>query len=271
MVCNQLLIEITETSEDLHLLAALNYYSRMRFITNLLPLLQRAPSPGTNKNNTLRRVITVAGGTLESTLDTSDFPALHVPLEQLRGHLSSLITLGLEAVATSTSYLDAVPGVGVSFVHNYPGTVRTKLTISHLSLQEAKGEGEEEEALRKMGLKFMPIEECAERQFYMATSIRFPPATTTTTTTTTTTAGGKGDGDEKSAIGDGGMLLGDNGVKEVAVGTSGVHGSGVYSLDADCESPSPEVLHLLTEMRERSLVEDVWQHTLSEYRRVTGT
>jgi hypothetical protein len=80
-----------ETSEHVHLLAALNYYSRMRFITNLIPLLQASP--------TLSRIVVVPGGGMEGRLDPADFPALRVPLPQLRGHLSSLITLGLEHVA----------------------------------------------------------------------------------------------------------------------------------------------------------------------------
>ncbi|KAH6656284.1 hypothetical protein BKA67DRAFT_551468 [Truncatella angustata] len=137
----------TETTEGLHLLAALNYYSRLRFVTNLLPLLQQAIN--------LRRVVSVGGGTLEGPLDASDFQALRVPASELRGHLSTLITLGLEAVAKEAT--------SVSFVHDYPGTVDTPF-LRYMS----------EEMLRSYVL--LPVDESGERHLYLATSARFPPA-----------------------------------------------------------------------------------------------
>jgi NAD(P)-dependent dehydrogenase (short-subunit alcohol dehydrogenase family) len=85
------LIMRTVTSENLHLLLALTFYSRVRFINNLTPLLQKATS--------LRRVVYVAGGGKEGVLDSSDFQALHVPFIGLRAHLTTMISLALEAVA----------------------------------------------------------------------------------------------------------------------------------------------------------------------------
>jgi NAD(P)-dependent dehydrogenase (short-subunit alcohol dehydrogenase family) len=210
--------QITETSENVHLLAALNYYSRIRFITNLLPLIQRAPA--------LRRVVTVGGGGHESELDTTDFPALQVPRDQLRGHLTSLVTLGLEAVAQNTP--------DVSFVHNYPGTVRTKL-LDYLP----------QDVLRT--LTFVPLDESGERQLYMATSARYPPA---------------------SGMEVKGVPLGDG--VNIALGTSGGMGSGMYSVGADCGNASPAMLELLASMRERGLVQEVWRHTEREFHRITG-
>lgn len=196
--------------------AALNYYARYRFITNILPLIQRAPA--------LRRVVTVGGGGYESELDTTDFPALRVPLDKIRGHLTALVTLGLEGVAQTAP--------DVSFVHDYPGTVRTKL-IDYLP----------EEVLRT--LTFMPLDESGQRQLYLATSAMFPPVNGPDTP---------------------GVPLGDG--LEIAVGTSGGVGSGVYSVGADCESASPAVLKLLNDMRERGLVQEVRQHTEDEFHRI---
>ncbi|KAI1152343.1 NAD(P)-binding protein [Nemania diffusa] len=207
----------SKTVEDVHLLAALNYYARIRFTTNLLPLVRRAPA--------LRRVVTVGGGGHESELDATDFSALRVPLDKLRGHLTSLVTLGLEAVSHSAA--------GVSFVHNYPGTVRTKL-IDYLP----------EDVLRT--LKFIPLDESGERQLYMATSAMFPPA------------------DDSDIMG---VPLGD-GVR-VAVGTSGAVGSGMYSVGADCESAPAAVIELLGVMREIGLVHEVLRHTEGEFNRIT--
>ncbi|TQS33919.1 hypothetical protein Golomagni_05721, partial [Golovinomyces magnicellulatus] len=79
------------TKENIHLLAALNYYSRVRFMTNLIGLLQKSTS--------LSRVLTVGGGSKEGPVDTDDFPALHVPFAGIRDHLTSMITLALETVA----------------------------------------------------------------------------------------------------------------------------------------------------------------------------
>ncbi|KAJ8131489.1 hypothetical protein O1611_g2138 [Lasiodiplodia mahajangana] len=213
--CGVSSMDRSKTGEDIHLLAALNYYARIRFITNLLPLLRCAPD--------LRRVVSVGGGGHEGELDTTDFSALRVPLDKLRGHLTSLVTLGLESVA------QAAPDV--SFVHDYPGTVRTKL-IDYLP----------EEVLRT--LEFVPIDESGERQLYIATSAMFPAAR-----------------DVK------GVPLGDG--VETAVGTSGVVGSGIYSVGADCESVSPTTLELLRVMRGNGLVEDVHRHTDGEFNRVT--
>ncbi|KAI0399702.1 NAD(P)-binding protein [Xylaria palmicola] len=212
-------LDRSKTPEDLHLLAALNYYARIRFIDNLLPLMRRSSA--------LRRVVTVGGGGHESHLDTTDFAALRVPLDELRGHLTSLVTLGLEAVAQTAP--------DVSFIHNYPGTVRTKL-IDYLP----------EEVLRT--LEFMPLDESGERQLYMATSARFPPA---------------------DGVGAVGVPLGEG--VEVAVGASSVLGSGMYSVGADCESASPDVLELLGGMRARGLAQEVRRHTEGEFQRIMNT
>lgn len=204
-----------ETSEQVHLLAALNYYSRIRFITNLLPLIQRAPS--------LRRIVTVGGGGLEGPLDATDFSALHVPLPGLRSHLSTLITFGLEAVAKTA--------LEVSFVHDYPGSVITGL------YRDMKGPPF---AIQDS----VPIEDCGERHLYLATSARFPPS----------------EGESPA------VSLGEG--VEAALGTTGKTGSGVYSIGSECESASSEVIQLLSELREKGMVEKVWRHTEGEFRRI---
>ncbi|KAE9367745.1 hypothetical protein N431DRAFT_561636 [Stipitochalara longipes BDJ] len=209
----------SETSEHVHLLTALNYYSRIRFITLLLPLIRHATH--------LRRIISVGGGTQEGPLDPTDFPALRVPLPQLKGHLCSLVTLGLEAVARNEPT--------VSFVHDYPGTVKTPL-LSYMSEEQLAG-------LNNSAI--VPIEECGERHLFLATSAKFPAKTT---------------GSDGVKVGEG---------VEVAVGTNGEAGSGIYSVGPDCESASAEVRELLAGLRERGLVDEVWRHTEGEFKRIT--
>ncbi|RDW71426.1 hypothetical protein BP6252_07989 [Coleophoma cylindrospora] len=223
------ILDRRETPEHLHLLASLNYYSRLRFITNLLPLLQRASA--------LRRVVTVAGGGLEGPLDPSDFPALHVPLRAIRGHLTTLITLGLEAVATKAPE--------VSFVHDYPGTVKTPLM--------SRTEGFLGVFLRALVYLLgrwmcVPLEESGDRHLYLATSARYPPR--------------KGESSRDFAV-----PLG-SGV-EVARGTTGEAASGVYSVGWDCEGPSPAAEKLLAGLREAGMVDEIWRHTEKEFKRIT--
>ncbi|PQE29254.1 short-chain dehydrogenase reductase SDR protein [Rutstroemia sp. NJR-2017a BBW] len=206
------------TSENIHLLAALNYYSRLRFVVNLLPLLEQATS--------LRRVVAVGGGSKEGPLDATDFPALHVSREKLRGHLTTLITLGLEAVAKTAP--------GVSFVHDYPGTVPTGLYRNIGGPPTAAID------------TLVSIEESGHRHLFLATSAMFPSQS-----------------GEKAGIELPGRL-------EIAMGTAGTLGSVVYSVGSDCESASPEVMELLAGLRRDGMVEEVWRHTNSEFRRVTG-
>ncbi|OJD23455.1 hypothetical protein ACJ73_05188 [Blastomyces percursus] len=65
----------SKTAEGIRAVPALIYYSRIHFITKMLPLLQCGAS--------LRRVVTVIGDTQEGPLEPTDFPALRLPLKKL--------------------------------------------------------------------------------------------------------------------------------------------------------------------------------------------
>ena len=218
-----------ETPEHLQVLAALTYYSRIRFITNLLPLLRHA--------SVLRRVVTVAGGSLEGPLDASDFSARHVPLRAIRGHLTTLISLGLEAVAKMAPE--------VSFIHDYPGTVDTSLASRMPGFV-----GVVIRAYIYLAGRWIcvPIEESGERHLYLATSARYPPVND------------RNGSDPTVPLGKG---------VDVARGTNGGIGSGVYSVGWDGESSSPIVQKLLAGLRDKGMVEEIWGHTESEFNRIT--
>lgn len=147
------------------------------------------------------------------------------------------MTLGLEALAKMAP--------SVSFVHDDPGAVRTPL-LSHV-------EGMLGVIMRTYiylaGYWIcVPLEECGERQLYLATSARYPAAS------------GGSDGGSGVALGDG---------VDVARGTTGEIGSGIYSVDWDGTSASPTVEKLLAGYRDKSMVEEIWRHTESEFERIT--
>lgn len=91
----------------------------------------------------------------------------------------------------------------------------------------------------------VPIQESGERHLYFATSARFPPVS--------------GDGS--------GVPLG-AGV-DVARGTTGEVGSGVYSVEWDGACASFKVQKLLAGYRDKGMVEEIWRHTESEFKRIT--
>ncbi|KAJ5364199.1 uncharacterized protein N7496_009912 [Penicillium cataractarum] len=216
----------TETSEHLPLIMALSYYSRMRFIANLLLLLQRSP---------LSRVVIVLAGTKEGPVNPDDIPGKKVLPWKARGHLCSMITLTLEHFAKSAP--------SVSFVHNYPGFVATPLEKSMKGVTGA--------AMRSvfwfMGLfstkNYISLDETGERHCFLATSYRFSSKTQA------------------------GVFLGGT---EVAVGSDGAVGSGVYIVDEVCESGGANVQMVLSGIRQDGIHEKIWEHLQSEFSRVTG-
>jgi len=139
------------------------------------------------------------------------------------------VTLGLEAVAKTEP--------DVAFIHNYPGTVETGLW---------RGTDGPPGGLANATNR-VPIDECGERQLYLATSARFPALKDTS---------------KAVQLGDG---------VEVALGTNGKAGSGVYSVKWDCESASSEVHKLLAGLREQGMVKKVGEHTESEFQRILAS
>ena len=207
----------------------MTYYSRTRFIVNLLPLLQQATA--------LRRVVSVLAGGKEGPVNTSDFQARKVSLLSQRGHLSAMTTLSLEALAKKAP--------DVSFIHDFPGPVKSKIARG--------GQGA---AIFVLNVVFtaigplvgIPTQESGERHLFLATSARYP-------------AGMSGDATSGVPLVDG---------LAVARGTSGKSGSGVYSIGSDGESSGPKVEALLAKLRNEGTVEKLWEHTEGEFKRITG-
>ncbi|KAE8375464.1 hypothetical protein BDV26DRAFT_283453 [Aspergillus bertholletiae] len=100
-----------ETIEGIDYLFALRYYSRMRFVQNLLPLLESSgPS----------RVVSVYGGGFEFSINPSDLDLKHnFSLLNAYKHSITMTSLSMEHLATTHP--------AVSFIHVYPGLVGTNI------------------------------------------------------------------------------------------------------------------------------------------------
>ncbi|CAG8909602.1 unnamed protein product [Penicillium egyptiacum] len=222
-----------DTSEGLHVMTATGYYARTRFITNLLPNLKQATK--------LRRVVSVLAGGHEGPIDVSDFEGKSMSMLKIRGHLVSMTDMALETLAEQAPE--------VTFIHDYPGAVKT-------------GIGRESNTplawfmtivLMIIGhLFYIPIRESGERHLFFATSAKYPPRV------------------RVDAVGDSSGVPLSEGV-EVASGTDGKVGSGVYSIHWSGEHAGPKVVKLLAGLREEGMAQKVWQHTVGEFDRITGS
>jgi hypothetical protein len=221
-----------DTAEGIPLMTAVSQHSRVRLAYDLLPQLRQASG--------LRRVVSVLAATKEGKLHADDLHLRKVSLLDVRGHASAAMTLSLEALARQAPE--------VSFIHNFPGSVRTSLIRADSGL-----------LLRTVGFlsaripfsRHMSHDECAARHEFLCVSARYPPR-----------AGG--DGDAKGAA------VPVHGDMDVAVGADGQKGSGVYSVDELGEAASGQVVTLLAKYRGEGMLDKIWEHFRGEFVRITG-
>lgn len=217
----------------------LTYFGRIRMARNLLPLLRRAPGGP-------RRVVSSFTGAREGALHEDDWQGNKgkLPMSGARGHASAMMTLALEALAREA--------LGVSFVHAFPGSVKTNLI-----------RGDEGVVVQVMGCvfkavavfrsrSFVPIGEVGERHAFYCTSGRFPPR-------------------QRGGAGQGGLGVGLPLGVSVARGVDGEVGSGVYSVDTYGESADVAVEGVLAGHGRSGAAERLWAYTESEWMRVTGS
>ncbi|KAF1991741.1 hypothetical protein K402DRAFT_409831 [Aulographum hederae CBS 113979] len=178
-------------------------------------------------------VLLIAGGTKEGPIHTTSLSALTLPLAAIRPHLTAMLTLSLEKLAQQAPE--------VSFVRCFPGAVRTRIF-------------ERDGSCRIWGMKWLfavlgrwvcvPVEECGERQVFYVSGKRYPGGV----------GNGKGKGEEEG--------------EEVARGSDGRVGSGVYSVGWDGESAPASVEEGLRAQREDGTRDVVWEYVLGEWGRV---
>ncbi|KAK9446953.1 short-chain dehydrogenase reductase SDR [Limtongia smithiae] len=218
------------TSEGILYFSALSIYSRFRFIENLLPLLDRATG--------LRRVLSVLAGTKEGELDRTDITGQSIKnIIRGRRHTTSMMTLGLEVLAKKAP--------SVTFVHDYPGFVKTNLGSDSKSLLMTVLA-----IVATVLAPFLsiPIEETGERHLFFLTSARFP---------------GLSEPDAAA-----GVALGEH--VSIALGSNGEPGSGVYSIDYNGDPGSPATVAVLAKLRKEGAGEQVWEHIEDVFTKITG-
>ncbi|OBT45008.1 hypothetical protein VE00_04095 [Pseudogymnoascus sp. WSF 3629] len=218
-----------KTSEGLAKLYVLPVTSRILFTLNLLPALQKA--------NSLKRVVSVFAGGFEGPFNDkewTDYPIKH-PMKS-RPHVASMITMAHNAMALQAP--------DVTFIHNYPGGVKTNFgkdlgswTIPARAVFNL---------IAPIFLKHISPTECGMRQVYGATSARFPPA----------------EGDA------GGVPLAEG--VPVARGADGLIGSGSYTVNFDSENVSLGVYEHLAKAKADGAEERLWAHILGEIKGITG-
>ncbi len=203
--------------------------SRILFALNLLPALQKATS--------LKRVVTVFAGGYEGPFDDKQWAEYAVKRPfKARGHLASMITKANNVMARRAP--------DVSFVHNYPGAVKTTFG------KDVKGVMAVARwlfiVLSPLFFNYQTPAECGAFQLYIATSARFPPA-----------AGNAAGVPLSSGL-------------HIARGTDGKPGSGSYTINFDSENVSLGVDKHLAEANADGAEERLWAHIMDEIKQATG-
>lgn len=212
--------------EGLDMKMSLHYYSRMRMLTNLLPQLRAA---GDSKDNGgLARVIScLAAGREFDRLDYDDLSLKHnygvLPAE---GHACTMTSLALEHLAAKNPQ--------VSFVHKFPGIVRTNILRSLHPVLRYSGDA----LMATVGRLFtVDVTESGERFLYTATSDRYPPKNLA------------------------GTVKPEDG--EVEIGTTGERGTGAYPVAWNDKRTMND--KAMKKHREIGGADKVWDHTMEVF------
>jgi NAD(P)-dependent dehydrogenase (short-subunit alcohol dehydrogenase family) len=192
--------------------------------------------PLIRKATGLRRVVSVGAATCEGDIDTDNILGRGFPIMKWRNQLAACQTLLLEQVAQREP--------NVSFIHNVPGIVKSAIG------RDAEG----------FGLSIMlgitnilgpliqtPPDECGKRHVFLATSAMYPP--------------------NKTGTLDGVPLQ--RGLN-MAKGTNGSTGSGVYSVDNNNNSSPTRVETVLALHRNTGTDKIVWDSVVGDFKRITG-
>ncbi|KAL4890672.1 hypothetical protein BDV59DRAFT_183895 [Aspergillus ambiguus] len=144
-----------DTTEGLENNHALRYYSRMRFVQNLLPLLNASKTPA--------RVVTVLAAGQEGQIAEDNFDLQKAwSFGKAATYAATMNSLAIEHLSSQHP--------SISFAHVFPGIVRTPLMNS--SFGSIAGS-----VLGFLSRPFsVSVQESGERNLFISTSAAYPPA-----------------------------------------------------------------------------------------------
>lgn len=209
---------------------AIFYYSKVRFAVNLIPYIKKAPI--------LRRCIFVFGSGLEGKVVTDDLNGRNLSSLRNRDSMSSMTSLAIDKLSQEAPE--------ISWIHNFPGFVESGIWDG---MEGAFGSLFRSSISILGRFSYMKPEECGQRQLFMATSNRFPPA--------------KASNDEET----GAPLIGEF---RPIKGINGEEGGGSYTVNENGDPVSGKVMNLLAGYRTNGTQDIVWRHTLGTFKRITG-
>ncbi|RDW68600.1 hypothetical protein BP5796_09257 [Coleophoma crateriformis] len=224
-----------DNSNGLDRKMTLNYYSRMRFITNLLPLLKSATMapPYLSRSHSI-----LSGGTEKSGFDKDD-------IELKKSYSGTRCANQTIVMNTFMTEEFASRNPATTFVHSFPGVVKTPIA-RELPLWARMG-------LTAMwpviSLFAVPVDEVGERQLYIATSGVFAPAQ-------------KPEASSSSGV----SLVGG---QEVAKGLDGKSGSGAYIVNWNDDIAGNQ--SLFAKYRQGGIGKTAWDHTMEVFQRLPPT
>src|SRR3979490_1133259 len=155
---------MVETSEGIDTLGSLYYYSRLRFTSNLLPLLSSSPNG---------RVISILAGGKERGLDINDLEVHNnYSIPNLYRTCATQTVLSFELLARKYPT--------VTFCHVYPGFVNTgqidRFMLSLKGKWRYLGEVARWTVIPVVSyFAATTVEVAGERGLFMATSAKYPP------------------------------------------------------------------------------------------------
>ncbi|KAE8362112.1 hypothetical protein BDV27DRAFT_132054 [Aspergillus caelatus] len=209
------------TAEGLDDNHVLRYYARMRFIQNLIPQLQAAELPA--------RVLTILAAGKEGEIDESNFDL------QANWSFGTAAVYGATLNSLAIEYL-ASQYTSISFIHVFPGLVRTSLMKSSFGSLLGSVIG----LLTR--LLSISEQESGERNIFLATSMAYAPVAYA------------GDATSKQV--------------HVATASTGEAGGGSYLLNYDGTDATNKTL--MADYRARNYPKKVWEHTLGVFQRTLG-
>lgn len=283
-------------------------HSRLRFILNLLPLLQNAANVNSANPSSssaslsaasesyLSRVVSVGAATFEGPIDTANIPGTGFPLRQWRDQSTSAHTLLLEEASRRARHMMAEMMTGFNANTNEGGdtTTTSKSNNNNNNNHNHSSSNNVVSFVHTLpGMVQSNIMRDMEPSFRLSLTVMLSKllspfvatspeecaerqlfAATSRRFACRSPISSSFTSDERNGdISDAKAEEAEDEVQQEspARGTDGVIGSGVYSVNSQSETASVRVEELLRGLREDGTAGKVWDYVRGDYLRVTGT